>query len=540
MIDLIYIPLNKYDTVVEHFDGSITIPKHEKKRYLFICQNNNNNIFLLNNLTGRLFVFNFFEKSITQICSNHCTSLKNCIGIATFSNKFISYNKQHKKFIIFDEHSIESDISYFEEVDNFIVEYPYLWITDRYKSTICQIKIENHSYQIIKTFKIKGIGHHSLISIDDYIFITDSEENLIRKYSKDGILIFEAITPFIDPIGQVFINNEHYILYGGLVNEVGYENRCWQEQKPFLHKINITVEESNNYITTYTNTFEVEFYYEENLYNNLDENLFPLKVQLALPTQTKHQQIKDIQPMGLKFDVIKHNDQLFAEFTIPNKNTQAIGYRAIIHLKSLKILPKRKELFKLSQKDLLTDIEKEDLDCNNPYFQKFIINNDSCDYDKLLTLRNYVYERLEYKKNIYARNFIEVMEDGYGTCGDYASLMLILLHINNISCQSASGYKIPRFYNATSGIISIYFNHTWLEVYDTSEMVFPIESSSDDKEFNHRFSEGQFLGIDWTHIKLYNGKAHPNLIKILSNPNIHVFDIFKKASVFAIVRREIL
>lgn len=188
----------------------------------------------------------------------------------------------------------------------------------------------------------------------------------------------------------------------------------------------------------------------------------------------------------------------------------------------------------------MTDAEKEDLDCYNPYFRKFIINNDSCDYDKLLTLRNNIYQQLEYRKNIYARNFIEVLEDGYGTCGDYASLMLILFHINNISCQSASGYKIPRFYNATSGIISIYFNHTWLEVYDSSETVLPIESSSDDKEFNHRLSEGQFLGIDWTHIKLYNGKAHPNLIKIISTPNIHAFDIFKKASVFAIVRREVL
>lgn len=351
MIDLKFIPLNKYDTVVEHFDGSITIPKHEKKRYLFIYQGNDNKIFLLNNLTGRLFVYDFFGKSLTQICTDHDNLLlKDCIGIATFKSKFITYNKHNKEFIIFDEYSKETTIPYLEEVDNFTVEYPYLWIINRNSSTISQIEIKNHTYQLINTFKIKGIGHSSLLIIDDHFFITDSEENLIRKYSKDGGLIFEAITPFIDPIGQLYINNEHYVLYGGLVNEVGYDNRCWQEQKPFLHKIHITVEENNNYITTYTNIFEVEFYYEENLYDNLDENLFPLKVQLALPPETKHQQIKDIQPLGLKFDVIKHNEQPFAEFTIPNKNIQAIGYRAIIHLRSVKTIPKKKRTFSIIAK----------------------------------------------------------------------------------------------------------------------------------------------------------------------------------------------
>lgn len=540
MIDLIFIPLNKYDTVVEHFDGSITIPKHEKKRYLFVCQTNDNKVYLLNNLTGRLFVFDIFKKSLTQIGSTHCYLLKNSVGIAIFNDKFISYNKHDKEFIIFDEQSISSSIFYAEEVDNFIVDYPYLWIVNRKEGLICQIKVENQTFQLIKSFKIKGIGHSSLLIIDNHLYITDSEENLVRKYTKDGVLLFEAITPFIDPIGQLYINHEHYILYGGLVNEVGYENRCWQEQKPFLHKINITVEESDQYITTYTNTFEVEFYYEENLYDNLDDNLFPLKVQLAIPKETEHQLIKDIQPLGLNFNIIESDHQPFAEFVIPDKHTQAIGYRAILHLRSVKAIPKIEKHLQLSQIDLLTNEEKDDLDCNNPYFQKFIIDNDVCDYDKLLSLRNLIYERLEYKKNIYARDFIEVLEDGYGTCGDYASLMLILFHINKISCQSASGYKIPRFYNATSGIISIYFNHTWLEAYDALGKALPMESSSDDKEYHHRFSEGQFLGIDWTHIKLYNGKAHPNLIKITSNPNVHAFDIFKKASVYAIVRREVL
>ncbi|NMD00332.1 MAG: transglutaminase domain-containing protein, partial [Bacteroidales bacterium] len=172
---------------------------------------------------------------------------------------------------------------------------------------------------------------------------------------------------------------------------------------------------------------------------------------------------------------------------------------------------------------------------------QFIIKSNFPDIEKVKILRNTIYSKLYYKKNTTAQSFEEVLKDGFGTCGDYTSLLLILLTKNNIASQSVGGYKIPRFYISQSGIMSIYYNHAWIEVFDKeNKYVFPIESSSDDKEFEKRYSEGQFLGIDWTHIKLYNGKAYPNLVYIPSHPEIHPFDILKKAGVFAVIKQELL
>jgi hypothetical protein len=110
-----------------------------------------------------------------------------------------------------------------------------IWICDRNNAALRKITLSQFQIDNIRLFQYKGIGNTSLLIINNELFITDSEENSIRCYDFEGNLKYEAITPFIDPIGQVFYHQQHFILYGGLVNEVGYENRCWQEQNLFFH-----------------------------------------------------------------------------------------------------------------------------------------------------------------------------------------------------------------------------------------------------------------------------------------------------------------
>ncbi len=544
MINLEYIPLNKYDEVIEHFDGTVTIPRHNKKRYLFVSDVDNDKVFFLNNLTGCIYSYDLKSKELLQVNSRHTEIFKNNIGIAKYKNFLLTYNQQNKAFIFYNVYNqiVEQQIYFDENINSFFIYDSYLWYFNRKDATLTKCLFSTNGINILDKYFIKGIGESSIFVANDGIYITDSEENLIRKYSFDGNLLFEAITPFIDPIGQFIYNNEHYVLYGGLVNEVGYENRCWQEQKPFFHKIKISVVEDDIYTTTYTNSFEVEFFYEENIYENVLNEILPATFYLSLPENTEHQKVISITPLGMNFQIEEINNKKYAKFVLNEYDCeiQQIGYKALLHLRSVKKIVKNKHTLKLSSNDLLSDVEKKELGIDENFFKQFIINEPIDDVDKILRLRNEIFKRLTYKKNIYAKNFKEVLQDGYGTCGDYTSLMLIFFNLNNISCNSASGYKIPRFYNATSGIISIYFNHSWVEVYDCQQNILPMESSSDDKDYNNRFSEGQFLGIDWTHIKLYNSKANPNLIKVVSNKEVHPFDIFKKASVFVIVKREIL
>lgn len=539
-MNLHFIPLNKYDCVIEHFDGSITIPPHEKKRYLFSF-NSEKDIYLLNNIDGCVYKYNLEESSLIQINSNNPDFWKDKIGISLYNENFVTYDKLKHEFIFLNKASFT--LSHTQKIDlifnNFTIFGHHIWAINIENNIVYQIDIESNS--ILRSFHYKGIGNASIAINNNLIYISDSDENLLKVFDLNGKLQFEAITPFIDPIGQIFYNNSHFILYSGLVNEVGYDNHCWQEQKPFFHELKIQNEIHSNYIITFTNAFEVDFFYEEYFDEDVDKlnSTLPITLDLAIPPDTIHQKVMEVSPLGLHFEIIEREKIKYARFIIYNPHIKAIGYKAKLILKSVKYNFLNEDEVQLSNEDLLSDAEKKDLDIDDPYFNQFIINDKFSDIQKVKVLRNQIYSKLYYKKNTKASSFAEVLKDGYGTCGDYTSLMMILFNKNSISCQSAGGYKIPRFYNATSGIISVYYNHAWIEIFNNKNEPIPVESSSDDKEYKGRFSEGQFFGIDWTHIKLYNGKAYPHLINIPSHPDLHPFDLLKKAGIFVIIKKEL-
>lgn len=536
-MNLHFVPLNKYDCVIEHFDGTITIPPHEKKRYLFTCEKNNK-IFILNNIDGCVYQYDIEKDTALQISSYNSDFLKDKIGFSIYKNLFVTFDNEKRELIFFNQNKSISTKKLDIPINNFTIFDNSLWGINREEALILQIDIELNN--VIKKIPYHGIGNASIVIKDNFIYLTDSDENTLKVIDiENHKLKFEAITPFIDPIGQIFYNNKHYILYSGLVNEVGYDNHCWQEQKPFFHELKLHLEKKDNYLLAYTNSFEVDFFYEENLYEGVINEKLPLTIDLAIPPETIHQSVIDIHPLGHDFELIEINKVKYARFTIEHPNVKAIGYKAKLKLQSVKYNFINEDDLILSNEDLLSEKDKIDLGVNSKYFDQFVIKEKQSDIETVRYLRNLIYSKLYYKKNIKATSFEEVLKDGYGTCGDYTSLIMILLHKNSISCQSAGGYKIPRFYNATSGIISVYYNHAWLEIFNHKQDPIPFESSSDDKEFGGRYSEGQFLGIDWTHIKLYNGKAYPNLMNISSHPEIHPFDILKKAGVFVIVKGEL-
>lgn len=527
-----FVPLNKYDTVIELPDGNLVVPPHVKQRYLFVS-GDKDNIYLLNNLNGTLSTYEFKTQRIEYLFCFSSEFLKNQIYFTKRNHLFYFFDKNNTFRIFNVEGKLISELHsptpwqafYFDEKGNFIVLENWnikIWIND------------TESYKLQSSFPVDGIGQVSLLAKDNLIYITDSEENILRGYSYEGTLEIEAITPHIDPIGQVILNGQHYILYGGLWNEVGYENHCWQEQKPFFHPIYIHQEIYQSYKVISTNRFLIDFYYEEHIEKPENITHFPWIVRMRLPVNDHHQTILDIKPLGLSFEL---KDNHYAEFVINSREElpPAFGFKATIELKSVKFLPTTP--VELSNKMKLSTEEIEDLDANNEYFNFFKLNEKE-DLKKVNRLREKIFEKLSYKINREACNFKEVWEQGYGTCGDYASLLLIAFYKNNISAQSATGYKVHRFYFGHQTTQSVYYNHTWLEIFDKNNFHLPLESSSDDKEINHRFSKGQFLGLDWTHVKLYTGKAYSNFIYFPSHPELHPFDVFAHPSVFITILDE--
>ncbi|PKP20017.1 MAG: hypothetical protein CVU05_10025, partial [Bacteroidetes bacterium HGW-Bacteroidetes-21] len=380
-----------------------------------------------------------------------------------------------------------------------------------------------------KVTEIKGIGNKSFYLRDQELWVSDSEENLVLVYDKETMKIkFQIITPFFDPQAIVFYEDKPYVLYGGEVHETSYGQKCWQEQKPFFHQLKYALHEGEGYNYTLSNAFLVEFTYEEHL-EKVDLKYPELKIKIALPVNNIRQQVVHVESAGLKGQI----KDGFLEVNLKNLREDSIGfvgYRADVVLSSVKYTFDKdynQSVFPVES----YHVEIDEIDLDQPKLIDMAAVSGSGMLQNMLEIRNKVFDKLTYRFNNSARNYVELLEDGYGTCGDYATIILMLAMINKYPVRTCGGYKVPRFVNSQQDLRSCYYNHTWLEIYLPDTGWVPIESSSDDKAFNNRLCEGQFLGLDWSHIQTHNDKSVPNLISAHDGKeDVHPFDLFRNVT----------
>lgn len=535
--DLKYLPLTKYDNVSEHFDGSITINEHYKQRFLFTA-NNNEKIFIMDALRGCLYRYIPENGSLLFLPLKDRHLLVGAIGLAINETHLFSFIPSLKSMALIKTETLEiSLVPFLYSPNALFADKEFLWFIENDTRKLFRLS-KNLQGNPDFLFECKGIGDLAFIAEPERILVTDNEENILRAYSQNGKISFEVITPYIDPIGIIRQNTNYEILYGGLISEVSYENRCWQEQKAFFHPIKWNIIEEKNAVITVSNTFVSEIIYEEHFTKIPDESCFPLEVQISIPLSNEYQRCIDIFPLGYPFSICETINGSCAVFTISSKALcpPAIGFKARLFTRSRKIFFPDAEKALISHQNLLLPAELDELDTeSNILKQAAQITWPVCDWTKVKILRERIFAQLRYQKNTRAASFEEVWNDGYGTCGDYTSLMLNFFHQHRICSQSVGGFKIPRFSNAVGEMRSAYYNHAWAEIISENGERIPVESSSDDKTNGTNFSEAQLGGLDWTHIRMYSGKAVPGMIKIKSPQYLHPFDIFKNAVFFKVL-----
>ena len=388
----------------------------------------------------------------------------------------------------------------------------------------------------LSEFSIKGMGSRAISIVDGKVWLTDEDENLVYVYFlESGCFDFSMITPYVAPQGAVCLKGENIILYAGLTTVVTYDDVSFQQQKPFLHKLVYKrFENPAPYILT--NSFVVELTYEEHIDLSADYDKYEnLELYLALPTENERQQVIGIKPVGLNFDIIKKNDISYAHYKlgkIDKLSSGVVGYKALLKLSSIKY---QLDSLKYDEVDTLPlEIAREIDDYENigtelEYIKGFSnIDNSENMLNDVLALRNKVYASLYYRPNNYAADIAEVLKDGYATCGDYSSILLALLKLNNIPVRSLGGFKVTRFNNSQQELVTNYYNHTWVEFYSSKYGWLPMESSSDGKEIDGKYCEGQFLGEDWTHIRTHNNKSTPHFIRCFDKgKEVDPYSIFR-------------
>ncbi|KAB1986251.1 transglutaminase-like domain-containing protein, partial [Haemophilus parainfluenzae] len=81
---------------------------------------------------------------------------------------------------------------------------------------------------------------------------------------------------------------------------------------------------------------------------------------------------------------------------------------------------------------------------------------------QVLSIRNYVYDRLSYAVTPAIDTPDVVLQRGRGSCGEYVGLLLALMRLNGIACRTVGRYKCPPRADQPGIFLEPDFNHVWI------------------------------------------------------------------------------
>ena len=148
------------------------------------------------------------------------------------------------------------------------------------------------------------------------------------------------------------------------------------------------------------------------------------------------------------------------------------------------------------------------LSMDNPIIQsaaRDAVGNETNILRKMLRIRDYVYDKLEYRVTPYIAAPEEVLSRGTGSCGEYVGLLLALTRLNGIACRTVGRYKCPHDGELMMNIpLHQYYNHVWIEFYIPSIGWLPMESNPDDTGYRP-YPTRWFMGLPWYHVEIGKG-----------------------------------
>ncbi|MBI5219170.1 MAG: transglutaminase domain-containing protein [Bacteroidia bacterium] len=530
-----YIIGSKYNTIVEYAEEVVVKP-FSKKNYLSVCSGDT--LLVFNSESGNIIRIDL-DKDVQEIINLHIAhKFKgfSCFACTRdyfyFIDNFGYLIKYDTKFNFINETKLPVFPSSFTVLKNDFYLY------ERTLNKCYVFRFNEEIFTLVNEFELKGIGNKGFAIKNNDLWVADDEENTISIYDKEtGKFKNCILTPYISPVGLGFLKDSVYVAYSGVIVSNTFDNISFPEQKPFFHKLNYKTISSKRCKYTLSNSFVVEFLYEETInLHSKDQRYNKLVVEIAIPVTNERQQLLELKPIGRNFKLIDREGKKFAQFqlgAIDRYSGGVIGYKSLMKLSGLKYLPLANPKFSeydLSEPMLAKEVEEEEsLHMWSPYIRDFSIIEKSPEIiETVKQIRNKVFKALYYRPNSWSRDLEDVIRDGYGTCGDYTNLIMSCCRLNEIPIRSRGGFKVPRFTNSQNDSLSCLDNHAWLEVFIPGLGWIPFESSSDDKEFNGRLCEGQFLGEDWTHIKTHENTSNPNFITCRDDKvEVHPYDIFE-------------
>ena len=517
-------------------------------------------IYYIDDIDGSLYKLNINDKSKIKIVNNlDFDEFRNVTALNVIEHDFFCASSN-----ILCKYKIQSGRTYIDAKHVLNNTKNITGIT--YKNSLFYIAdnegiiaVYDKTWNLIETWnvgeKIDDITIHRHKNTN-CLFILDSMSRAVYVYNLYGKHLFSITVPHEDAssITSVYSSNtNNYELY------VSYVRKTWEifdDTDPErctgnyiniqMHKnaYNVFIEPLNykliykaaNNAVCISNGYQISFTYHGMLYPKTAvlDRIKNIKstARMSIPTNSLRQEVISIETIGQIPGEIKKDEKGrdiidfdFSKVSL-NKENIIFGYKAVFNAYNIRYSIKSTSFpkeFDDNIKEFLREEKKYDMHRRKLQDTARNILSDLPDKKRsnilevAKSIREYVYNKLEYKYNNRYTSPIETLEDGEGTCGKYTELLIGLMRLCNIPCRAVGDYKVPD-YKLEWGISNTYtqpdYDHVWIEFYIPDIGWVPMESSSDDLPGKHdRF----FGALPWIHIENSRTEKSKEIIRNNSN-----------------------
>ncbi|MFN3926867.1 MAG: transglutaminase domain-containing protein [Pseudanabaenaceae cyanobacterium] len=371
-----------------------------------------------------------------------------------------------------------------------------------------------------RVLPIPGHGWTALTLHDHYLWACDRQEETIYCLDpRTGEIWWRALTPFRSPVGLDFWGDLLYVLY---TQEERYIAENPNQENPYsierrdrslLHQLRWQTKGARPRYTL-SNGYLVEMVYVEETYGTEPIAVKNLNWRIALPSHSDRQVVRSVEAVGLPFREEEQAGQRVAVFNLGDLRADEahyFGWRALLELRGIKYE--------------LTPAEVADVPPLAPEMRaQYLVDDDDLAMDrpvvvaaareagggetnilkKIINIRNYVYDKLEYRMRPYISPPDEALQRGTASCGEYVGVLLALLRLNGIACRTVGRYKCPPYPDQQGVILHQYYNHVWVEFYIPTIGWLPMESNPDDTG-QPPYPTRWFMGLPWFHVEIGKG-----------------------------------
>jgi transglutaminase-like putative cysteine protease len=406
---------------------------------------------------------------------------------------------------------------------------------------------DRDSGQRITQFPAPGIGVENISVWGDYLWVCDQIEQTVYCLDRaTGELVVKMLTPFPTPTGIAVpphTSPEQGTLWVSYTNEEPYVRDDPNSEVPYeltfrdrtlIHPLSFHWYKDAGYCRT--NGYLVEMTYVEEIDALEDASaLQNVEWRIAFPTSTDRQMVRSVEPVGRPFAEDIQNGERVASFKFPTLDPHErhlFGWKALVEVYGLKyqITPRQVESVpplpaEFGPRYLIDD---DELAMDTPAIQaaaRESIGTETNLLRQVLSIRNYVYDKLSYAVTPAIDTPDVVLARGRGSCGEYVGLLLALMRLNGIACRTVGRYKCPAHADQAGIYLEPDFNHVWIEFYLPGYGWVPMESNPDDVQEGGPYPTRFFMGLPWWHVEMGKGIPFEKLIRPADSPEVRLGDL---------------